>query len=401
MEDVMHENPAPSDRSQKELKSHSRLYFIDHVRIFLVILVVLHHVAIVYGAVIPFYYVEPPKSGTLTFLVLLVFVLVNQSWFMGALFFLAGFCTPGSYERKGAGTYIVSRILRLGIPLLVYMFILSPVSHIGLYLMPEELTGITSALSWQTFPYLSYVDMGPLWFVVLLIMFSLAYAAVSVTIRNRTTTSIKKNGMLTYGRIGMFIIALTAAGYLIRLAIPIGKTVIGFPTLSYLPQYIGFFILGTVFYRRNLFQSLPKSIGVVGVITALSAWVLLFPLAFSGKLFSLRLTPALVNSMGHGHWRSAVYALYDSIFAAGMLMGIITLFRRIFNRQGIIGRFLSQQSYLVYITHIPVIVFLAFALRNIEMHNLLKFVLASAVMVPACFALSGLIRKIPGVSRIV
>lgn len=38
----------------------TRLFFIDHLRAALVILVVLHHVAMVYGASAPFYYVEPP-----------------------------------------------------------------------------------------------------------------------------------------------------------------------------------------------------------------------------------------------------------------------------------------------------------------------------------------------------
>ena len=73
----------------------SRLFFIDHLRAALVILVVLHHVALVYGAGAPFYYVEPPFNDPLAFLVLLVFVLFNQAWFMGALFLIAGYFTGG------------------------------------------------------------------------------------------------------------------------------------------------------------------------------------------------------------------------------------------------------------------------------------------------------------------
>ena len=78
-----------------------RLFFADHLRAALVILVVLHHVAMVYGGIQPFYYLEPPASLP-AFLVPLVFVLLNQGWFMGALFLLAGYFTPGSYDRKGA-----------------------------------------------------------------------------------------------------------------------------------------------------------------------------------------------------------------------------------------------------------------------------------------------------------
>ena len=73
----------------------SRLVFIDHMRAALVILVVLHHLALVYGGIPPFYYLEPPTDNPLVGLVFLLFVLVNQAWFMGAFFLLAGYFTPG------------------------------------------------------------------------------------------------------------------------------------------------------------------------------------------------------------------------------------------------------------------------------------------------------------------
>ena len=71
----------------------TRLYFIDHLRVFLTILVVLHHVAMVYGGIQPFYYLEPPTSLP-AFLGPLIFVLLNQAWFMGAFFLLAGCTQP-------------------------------------------------------------------------------------------------------------------------------------------------------------------------------------------------------------------------------------------------------------------------------------------------------------------
>ncbi|MHC4121554.1 MAG: acyltransferase family protein, partial [Planctomycetota bacterium] len=61
---------------------------------------------------------------------------------------------------------------------------------------------------------------------------------------------------------------------------------------------------------------------------------------------------------------------------------------------------LAQHSYAVYILHIPVVVFLAWALAGLALPALLKFLVASAVIVPACFAVAYLVRKIPGVSKI-
>ncbi|MCB0168645.1 MAG: acyltransferase, partial [Anaerolineae bacterium] len=69
--------PAPTTQ-------RSRLFFVDHLRVALVILVVLHHLAVVYGGIPAYYYYEPPLNDPLAELILLVFVLINQAWFMGA-----------------------------------------------------------------------------------------------------------------------------------------------------------------------------------------------------------------------------------------------------------------------------------------------------------------------------
>jgi glucan biosynthesis protein C len=136
------------------------------------------------------YYVEPPFSDPIAFLVLLVFVLFNQAWFMGALFLIAGYFTPGSFERKGSGAFLKERLLRLGIPLIFFFFVLSPISSIGYWQMPVSLTGITNPLTWQAYPYL--LGMGPLWFVALLLIFDFGYAAWRRLTRNRTSSSMSE-----------------------------------------------------------------------------------------------------------------------------------------------------------------------------------------------------------------
>ena len=394
----MSEQSTANGELQAATKPTSRLFFIDNLRVGLISLVVLHHVALVYGAGSPFYYAEPPFTDPLAFLVLLVFILVNQSWFMGAFFLLSGYFTPGSFDRKGLGSFLKDRLLRLGIPLIIFYFILSPISSIGFWQMPAELTGITTPLTWQAYPHL--LGMGPLWFVAMLLIFDFGYAACRMLMRNRTSYSMSKSSLPSYLLIGVFILALALISYLVRIVIPIGKEVLDFPTLAYLPQYLSLFVLGTVASRHNWFRTLPSSMGVVGIVTALVAGVLLFPLAFSGHLLSLELTPALANSLGNGQWQSAVYALWDSTFAVGMCLGVIILFRHFLNGQRTFGRFLSQHSYTVYVIHIPIVVFLAVALKGTDLEHLLKFGIAAVIVVPTCFAVAYIVRKIPLASRI-
>jgi len=380
----------------------ARLFFVDHLRAALVILVVLHHVAMVYGGIQPFYYLEPPLNSLLGFLVPMAFVLMNQAWFMGAFFLLAGYFTPGSYDRKGAGSFLKNRLIRLGIPLVIFFFVLNPISSLGMFLMPASLTGITEPLTWQGFwkIYPGLIGLGPLWFVAMLLIFSFGYAAWQRLGKNRSSASKGESSVPSYLGIGAFILALAVASYLVRMIIPLGKSVLGFPTLAYFPQYLSLFILGAVAYRRNWFRTLPGSMGIVGFVAAMLATLTLFVLGFLSFLKAIEAASPQIPPFGFGTWQSGVYALWDSIFVVGMCLAALVFFRRFFDKESKLGRFLSQQSYAVYIIHIPVIVFLVYALRGIELAPLLKFGLAAVIIVPTCFVVAYILRKIPFVSRV-
>jgi peptidoglycan/LPS O-acetylase OafA/YrhL len=382
-------------------KKVSRLFFVDHLRAALVILVVLHHLAVVYGEGISFWYVDPPKNAeSLGGFVLVLFVLFNQAWFMGAFFLLAGYFTPGSFDRKGTGSFLKERLLRLGIPLIIWIFLLNPISNIGLYLEPA--VWITDPLTWQSYwqMYPEFIGFGVAWFLALLLIFSFGYAAWRSLTKNRPSSSKGEYSPPSYLGIAIFILALALVSYLVRIFVPIGKSVLDFPTIAYLPQYLSFFVVGTVAYRRDWFRTVTDRMGKIGFGTAVAATLLLFPIPILGIL------GGTMRFLGNGSWPSAVYALWDSIFAVGMCLGAITFFRRYFNGESGLGSFLGQQSYAVYVIHSPIIVFLAYALylllapRGIDFGPLLKFGLAAVIMVPICFAIAWLIRKIPGVSRV-
>ncbi len=376
-----------------------RLVFIDHLRVFLIILVVLHHVAAVYGAGTEFYYVEPPFADPTAYKLLLAFMLINQAWFMGAFFLLAGYFTPGSFDRKGSGSYLKDRLLRLGVPLALFFFILNPLSSVGFYLMPAELTGITTPLSLEAL-YPESVGLGPLWFVAMLLILCFGYTLWRWLTKSRSASPADRSTSPSYFGIGFFVLVLAGMSFLIRMVVPIGEEVRGFPTLAYLPQYMSFFVLGAVAYRSDWFRGISNTMGAVGFTAAGIAGVVLFPYLYSGQWFSLEVSESLEIAMGHGNWQSALYAFFDSLFAVGMSLGLIAFFRKFQNNESGLGRFLTQQSYAVFIFHIPIIVFLAYALRGVELASLLKFAVVSLIVIPVCYIFAFIVRKIPSVSNI-
>jgi peptidoglycan/LPS O-acetylase OafA/YrhL len=370
-------------------KKLGRLYFADNLRTYLITLVVLHHLAIVYTGAGAFYYVEPTPIDQLALAVLVIFIAINQAYFMGLLFLISAYFSPGSLERKGVGRFVKDRLIRLGIPLLVVFFVLNPIAAIGSYAMPASVSGITTPLSWQAYPQL--VGFGPMWFVAMLLVFDVGFAIWWAARRNRMPRQESSNEPPRYRAIAAFILVLALTSYLIRIVIPIGEFVAGFPTLSYLPQYVSFFIIGIVAVRHNWLRNVPKSMGRAGFALVLVATIIVFPIAISG---------GATNVAGYGSWQSAVYAVWDSTVAVGMSLGLITLFRDRFNWSGSFTRFLQRHSYTVYVIQAPIIVFVVVALMGLSLEHLLKFGLAAVITVPLCFAAAYLVLKIPFASRV-
>jgi fucose 4-O-acetylase-like acetyltransferase len=109
------------------MKKAARIFYIDNLRIFLIALVVLHHLSITYGASGDWYYNEV-EGDTFTTLILTGFTASNQSFFMGLFFLISAYFTRISLERKPIGTFVKDRLIRLGIPLIIFYFLLSPLT---------------------------------------------------------------------------------------------------------------------------------------------------------------------------------------------------------------------------------------------------------------------------------
>src|SRR5579862_9323365 len=119
--------PQSIDRTGHD-QPRSRELYIDRLRSVMTALVILHHTAITYGAPGGWFYNELRPSGSISSLVLTLFVATNQAYFMGFFFLLAGYFTPASLERKGYGRFLGDRFLRLGLPLAAFIFILNPLT---------------------------------------------------------------------------------------------------------------------------------------------------------------------------------------------------------------------------------------------------------------------------------
>jgi glucans biosynthesis protein C len=90
----------------------------------------------------------------------------------GVLFMISGYVTPGSLDKKGTWGFIKERLIRIGIPLAIFMFLIRPSLF---YVMNSA--ALSTRYTWLENLYLlKNVAPGPTWFLEVLLVFSVLYA---------------------------------------------------------------------------------------------------------------------------------------------------------------------------------------------------------------------------------
>lgn len=374
-----------------------RLFFIDNLRILLIALVMMIHLSITYGGEGGWYY-RDGRADTLSSILLTWHNAVVQAFSMGLFFMIAGYFTPGSYDHKGPRQFLKDRLLRLGIPMLCYDFIIGPLMAYPLIQVGALESG-GSYLGFLTRYYSTFhIGTGPLWFVEALLIFSICYALWRAFVKAPSPGVQDETGLPGNLKIAVFILALAGVTFAVRIWLPVGW---GFEPLNFqfpfFPQYICMFIVGIVAYRRNWLTRIPDAMGRLWLCVAVVMIVIVFPALFTlGGAIKGNIAPFT----GGLHWQCFGYALWEQLTGVALIIALPALFRKRLNRQGRLTGAMAGSAYTAYIIHAPVVVLVAIAIRNISLYPLLKFVLALMISMPLSFGLGNIIRKLPLARRI-
>jgi peptidoglycan/LPS O-acetylase OafA/YrhL len=360
----------------------ARLAFVDNLRALAIVLVVLIHLAILYGD-LGSESILRREPGELVTFVSAWYSFSAQAFVLGLMFWIAGFFTPGAYDRKGPARFLRGRLLRLGGSVLVYDLLVNPVI---VYL--RSVDGQAAGASLGDFVrgytgFLTGIGTGPTWFVWNLLLFNVAYAAWRLATRAAAPAAPKATlpgprAVLAY------LLALAAATFFIRLVWPMGWSNWLNLRLPFYAQYVSLFVLGLIAFRRRWLDGLPDVSGGRWLILGGMA-ILAFPLlAFA--------TPDFERLFGGPNWMALAFAVWESVVCVALSLGLTLFFRRRCNTQGRRARWISANAYAVYVFHVPVIFFVTLALRALTIPPLLLLGLATLVSVPVCFLVAWLIR---------
>ena len=368
-----------------------RFLYIDNLRLLIIVFVVMMHLAVTYSGFGSWYFQEGKPIGIISMVLFGFSQSFTQGYFMGLLFLIAGFFTPGAYDRKGFAKFIKDRFIRLGIPTLIYMLIINPfILYVQL-----DLYWVSPKMDFISF-YAGYVGKlhflegsGPLWFALALLIFSVVYGFARLII-NKVPDASKKELPLGLKNVIPLILLIAICAFLIRLVQPIGTSILNMQ-LCFFSQYVILFIIGIFACSNNLFSKIDYNLGkkwlFSGLLLGLAVWPVI--MIFGGALQGDQ------SFNGGFSWQAAAYALWESFVAVAMAIGLIALFREKYNHQGKFVKVLSDNAFAVYVFHAPIIIAAAQLIKPVTLLPIIKFALLSVICLPVCFAFTHfIIRKI-------
>jgi hypothetical protein len=307
------------------------------------------------------------------------------------LFLVAGLMAVPSITRKGPGRFARDRLVRLGIPFAVYVLAIQPTVVYAL----EHPLGYAPGSYWQEFlGDEQTVDTGPLWFVGVLLIYSLAYACW-VALRGPGRSGPPRTVRAAHLAIAAALVA--PASFAIRLVYPYGGEA-GFTDLNLWqwPACIAVFVLGIIAARQGWTDAVPDRLRrTARAVTVVAA------VAMAALLVTAGLADRVEDLMGGPTFLAAGFAAVDAALCMFGSVWMLSVAQRRLAQPLPHGPALARSAYGAFIVQTPILIGLALALRGIDLPAEVKALLVAAGGVSAAYSLAWLlIGRVPGLHRV-
>ncbi len=367
------------------MSERPRLFFLDNLRAFAIVMVIVLHASITYMAYAPewWYVLDPDRSVTFTWLVLVVDVPI-----MPVLFFVAGYFALPSLQRRGLEGFIREKVVRLAIPWILAVVFLAPLVTYMTYVSRDNPMGYLEF--WTTDFWGPMFQQAVYWFLGVLFACFLGLAWVYAA-STRLQASVPRAEQ-PRARLFVAFIALTAAGSILVAPsfglddwLPLSLLFVVQP--ARIAFYVGYFILGIYAERRGWFSA-------TGFRPDLGPWgwgCVLAGLAYLG--FRMSGLPTTVPE------RAVAAALFSTFCLTAVVAGI-SLFQRRFDGAGPGWRTLASNSFGIYYVHPLILYPLAYVLLDLAAPAVVKATILVLVTLAGSLAVSALVlKRLPGLRR--
>ena len=377
------------------MSSHQRIDYIDNLRIFLTISVILNHILITYGGPGGWYYreFETAQLDIPSLIILVLLTAFHQAYIMGFFFFISGYFSSKSITSKNTSGFIIQRFLRLGIPILLFVYLISPTLRVIfkkiIYNQPVNFSSFQIIYQQLDFGY----ELGPMWFALLLLILSILF--LPWLLNSRFSKNFQNQPSV--GNVLIYAVITGILTFLVRLVFPVGY--VFQPLNLQIPQvvqYIFAFFIGIVAHQGNWFD-LFDNLFSRSWLYLMIGLVLLMPVVF---ILSGGLEGDVAPALGGFHWQSLAYSLWEQFFCVSMIISGLHYFKNYANSTTSRTQELAKSTYAAYIIHPLVLVSLTTLLSNIKLHPLIKVSLVFLPAILLSFLTASVLRRIPILNRI-
>lgn len=303
-----------------------------------------------------------------------IFVMISHSFRMELFFLIAGFFSYMTLQRKGIRTFISTRIIRIGLPLLIGWFVLRPMLVSGWVMGAESMRGETDIWNALIQGVVSLKDLPDgflvgthLWFLyyLLLIPALILFISSMVSLNDKVKLTLSTNidclvTWLCRSAFAPFLVMLPIASCLWFMShwgmdTP-DKSLI--PNLPVLIIYTGFFSFGWLMNRQK------QQIEYFAKITWSKIMICLLASVLTVILTSYQ------SQLGHPHyiWIKVGFVLNYALMMWLLVSLFIGFCFRSFNRLNHVIRYLADASYWLYLIHLPIVIWLQIAFAEIDTH---------------------------------
>jgi fucose 4-O-acetylase-like acetyltransferase len=368
--------------------SGPRVAYLDNLKFLLVAVIIVGHGALAYSTLEsawPYQDIQEVQLGAVSDFVLLTIVIPAALFSMGLFFLISGLVAPGSMARKGPGAFARDRAVRLGIPLVVWTLIAWPGAIWVSFRVVGDTRSFWDQLLVDADPFL---DPGPMWFVGVLLIYSLAYAAWCRRHEGRHRAAVTSSATPLSGReLALVAAGIAVATVLVRPLFPITSAQIGQLKLFQWPQFAAMFALGIVAARRGGLTTVPASVRRgcgFAALGGIAAFLALFAIA------AMVGDEDVVYDTGI-HWAPLVLAAVEGPLAVGASVWLLAVAQaRLDRRPGRLGRALSRSAYAAFLSQGVVLLALMIALRPLALDAEVKALAAGGLGAAGSFALAWL-----------
>jgi glucans biosynthesis protein C len=372
------------------MRSTPRLLFIDNIRWTMIVLVLSMHACDTYSPFGNWYYVDRQPTGLGTKLFFGAYQSFLQAFFMAVLFFIAGYFSAAAYDRKSFSQFVRDRFLRLGLPTLLYMFVIGPLTQ---YYLSRTWGSGGFVHQWRLHltdgEWLS--ETGPMWFCAALLMFSIIYVFIRFAGWKEPEIKLGDNGREIVS-VAAFIAIMAASTFLVRIAVTEDVSVLNVHPGDF-PQYALMFAAGALGYRGGWMIGLSDRFCVRCASVTLVTAVLLFAALI---LFGGALQGETAPYAGGFNPVSAGKCLWEALVCVGIGLLMLAVYRRHFDSRNEVARRLSDNAFGIYLIHPPILIGFAILLHGLPLDPVAKAAVLTVLAATGSFVASAFVlRKSP------